>query len=183
VIDPTWGEFNVNDGSGEFATYRVGYKAPTGGAFDFGGGVMFSDIIGLGVLFAGTAHKSPVALDIRKTPLDDDRLRVRLFAGPSYFCLEADAISNIRHQQTWNLLGFNGVEIDSYETQNVEETAWGFHVGGDVTWFFTRVFRIGGFARLSRGEVTVEDPDIPADGPVDVKVGGFQGGLGLRFRF
>jgi hypothetical protein len=75
------------------------------------------------------------------------------------------------HQQTWNLLGFNGVEIDSYETQNVEETAWGFHVGGDVTWFFTRVFRIGGFARLSRREVTVEDPDIPADGPVDVKVG------------
>ena len=31
-------EFNVNDGSGEFASYRVGYKSPTGAAFDFGGG-------------------------------------------------------------------------------------------------------------------------------------------------
>ena len=45
------------------------------------------------------------------------------------------------------------------------------------------MFGVGGFARLSRGEVTIEDADIPADGPVDVKVGGFQGGLGLRFRF
>jgi hypothetical protein len=210
-------EFNVDDGFGELATYRVGYKAPTGAAFDFGGGVMFTDTIGLGVLFAGTAHKSPADLDIRiphptafnrfatdqaptegdldrvegaahiqlmfKAPLDDDRVRVRLFGGPSYFRLEADAVSNIRYVQTFNLLGFNEVEIDSYETQKVEETAWGFHVGGDVTWFFSRVFGIGGFARLSRGEVTVEDPDIPADGPIDVKVGGFQGGLGLRFRF
>ena len=210
-------EFNVDDGSGELATFRVGYKAPTGGAFDFGGGVMVSDTIGLGILFAGTAHKSPADLDIRiphptafnrfasdsaptdgdldrvegaahiqlmfKAPLDDDRLRVRLFGGPSYFRLEADAISNIRYLQTWNLLGFNEVEIDSYETEKVEETAWGFHVGGDVTWFFSRVFGIGGFVRVSRGEVTVEDPAIPADDPVDVKVGGFQGGLGLRFRF
>jgi hypothetical protein len=210
-------EFNVDDGFGEFATYRVGYKAPTGAAFDFGGGVMFSDTIGLGILFAGTAHKSPADLDIRiphptafnrfatdaaptkgdldrvegaahiqlmfKAPLDDDRVRVRLFGGPSYFRVEADAISNIRYLQTFNLLGFNEVDIDSYDTEKIEETAWGFHVGGDVTWFFSRVFGIGGFARLSRGEVTVEDSDIPADGPVDVKVGGFQGGLGLRFRF
>jgi hypothetical protein len=210
-------EVNVDDGSGELATFRVGYNAPTGGAFDFGGGVMLSNSIGLGILFAGTAHKSPAALDIRiphptlfnryandsapteadldrvegaahiqlmfKAPIDDDRLRVRLFGGPSYFRLEADAISDIRYLQTWNLLGFNEVDIDSYETDKVEETAWGFHVGGDVTWFFSRGFGIGGFARLSRGEVTIEDPDIPADGPVDVKVGGLQGGLGLRFRF
>ena len=65
----------------------------------------------------------------------------------------------------------------------MEETAWGFHAGGDVTYFFSRVFGIGGFARMSRGEVTIVDDDIPADGPVDVKLGGFQGGLGLRFRF
>jgi hypothetical protein len=210
-------EFNADDGSGELQTFRVGYNAPTGAAFDFGGGVMFTETIGLGIQFAGTAHRAPADLDIRiphprlfdrfasdaaptegdldrvegaahiqfmfKAPLADDRLRIRLFGGPSYFRLEADAISDIRYLQTWSLLGINEVEIQSYDTDTVEETAWGFHVGGDVTYFFSRVFGIGGFARVSRGEVTIEDDDIPADRPVDLRVGGLQGGLGLRFRF
>ncbi len=210
-------EVNVDDGSGEFARFRVGYESPTGAAFDVGGGVMFTDTVGLGVLFAGTAHKSPADLDIHiphptsfnrfadddeptdgdlehvegaahislmfKVPSANENLRVRLFGGPSYFQFKADAISNIRYRQTFNLLGFNEVEIESYETDDVEESGWGYHVGGDVTWFFSRVFGVGGFARLTYGEVTVDDADIPADGPVDVTVGGFQAGLGLRFRF
>lgn len=115
--------------------------------------------------------------------VDTGNGRVRLYAGPTYFRLTADAISDIRYQQI--LVGTaNLVTVSQYDTEEVEATGWGFHLGADASYFFTNVFGLGGFARLSRGEVTVEDSRIySADGPVDVKVGGFQAGIGLRFRF
>jgi hypothetical protein len=210
-------EYRVPDIAGELETYRIGYKSPTGGAFDFGGGFMFTETVGVGILFAGTAHKSPADLDINlphptmfnrfaadsgftegdlervegaahiqlmfKPRLSNDNVRLRLFAGPSYFQFKADGVSAISWRRSWNLLGFHEVEIDGYETEEVEATAWGFHAGGDLTYFFTRVFGIGGFARLSRGEVEIDDIEMLADDGLKVKVGGFQGGLGLRFRF
>lgn len=33
-------EANIDDGAGEFETYRVGYSFPTGASFDFGGGFL-----------------------------------------------------------------------------------------------------------------------------------------------
>jgi hypothetical protein len=55
---------SIPDGAGESQTYVVGYHSPTGGAFDFGGGYMFTDAIGVGVQFTGTAHKAAADLSI-----------------------------------------------------------------------------------------------------------------------
>ena len=48
---------------------------------------------------------------------------------------------------------------------------------------FGRVFGLGGFVRISRGTVTVDDSGVLASEPVDVKVGGLQAGGGIRLRF
>lgn len=119
-----------------------------------------------------------------KVPIKNDKVRVRFFGGPTYFRLSADAVSEIRYDQVYQVLGpGNSVTISTYDTIKAEETGWGFHAGGDVAVMFTKVFGLGGFARFSGGTVTVSDADILADDPVDVKVGGFQAGGGIRLRF
>ena len=52
------------DGSGESARATATYHLPTGAAFDFGGGVMFNRVIGLGASLTGTAHHDEVDLGI-----------------------------------------------------------------------------------------------------------------------
>lgn len=204
--------------SQETATAAVTYNSPTGASFDFGGGGMLTEMLGVGISFVGTAHEGPAQLAITiphptrfNAPASDSEetdgklqrvegsvniqlmfkpkmpgsdFRFRIFGGPTYFRLEADAISNIHYDQTYLVYGnANVVEITAYETVKTESTGWGFHVGADFSYFFTRVFGIGGFVRYSNGTLTVADEDAIADGPVDVKVGGFQGGGGIRLRF
>jgi outer membrane protein with beta-barrel domain len=49
----------------ETATFGAAYSFSRGASFDFGGGYMFSPVIGLGVNFQGTAHEDPPVLSIR----------------------------------------------------------------------------------------------------------------------
>jgi len=198
----------------ETATFSAEYNHPRGAEFDFGGGYMFTPMVGLGVSFTGTAHRGSPTTSIRiphpvifnafatdtavgDTELDRseggvnihvmvnatpnaDRLRVRLFGGPTFFRVKADTIDDIRYSQVFViLLPVNAVDITSYEFSEAEGTGWGFHVGGDVSVFFSRVVGVGGFVRFSRGTVALED----FSGAYDVKAGGVQTGGGLRLRF
>jgi hypothetical protein len=111
------------------------------------------------------------------------RTRVRLFLGPTYFRVQQDMVSSIAYDQAFLVfLPVNAVDITTYDTvSKVEGTGWGFHVGGDVSFFFTRVVGVGGFARFSRATVSLDDP--LSGSAVDVKAGGFQAGGGLRLKF
>lgn len=112
-----------------------------------------------------------------------DHLRVRVSAGPSLFRTQRDAVSRIGYDQVY-LGTLNSVNITTYDTQKVEYAdgmGWGYNVGGDISWFFTRVIGVGGFASLTRGTVTAFDPFTRDD--ADFKVGGAQFGGGLRLRF
>jgi hypothetical protein len=206
------------DRGGERQTYNTLYAAPPRGAsFDFGGGVMFTNVLGAGVTFTGTAHESTSQVDIRiphpiynnafatdrdagpgvsrteggvnlslvaRLPIQNDRLRVRVFGGPTYFRLKTDAISDIRYLQNYGLFSLvNIVDIAAVDLVEVEATAWGFHAGGDVSYFFTRNVGIGGFVRVSRGSADIDDTRVVGDAPVGVTLGGAQAGGGLRLRF
>ncbi|MFB3855295.1 MAG: hypothetical protein ACE148_15945 [Vicinamibacterales bacterium] len=117
-------------------------------------------------------------------PIRSNRLVMKLFAGPTYFRLKADAVSNVRYEQVYGIFTrANAVEISDYDTVEVEETGWGLHAGADIGFFFSRYVGVGGFARFSHGTLTVEDSRVPVDDPVDVKLGGVQAGAGLRIRF
>lgn len=56
---------SLPDRGGEQETYLIGYNVPTGASFDVGGGVMFTNTFGLGVIVQGTASESPADLSIR----------------------------------------------------------------------------------------------------------------------
>lgn len=137
-----------------------------GTTFDFGGGVMIVPFLGVGVSFTGTAYltgddgyddvsrtEGGVNIQAMIVPLHRENMRVRIFGGPTYFRLTDDTY------------------------YHVEGTGWGFHAGGDFSYFFTRVVGVGGFLRYTYGKVSVSDLMD------DFVVGGFQTGGGLRLRF
>lgn len=197
----------------ERARFTADYEFPTGANFDFGGGYLFTESVGVGISFSGTAHKAPALVsatiphprffnaaatgtgetgDVEKVEgavhlqavfmvPTSDRVRFRLFGGPSYFRVKQDTIDDIRYLQTAQLFtSGNSVTITDAPFSESEGTAWGFHVGGDLSVFFSRVVGVGGFARYSRAEVEQEDLGGLT---VKNKAGGFQAGAGLRLRF
>lgn len=200
----------------ETRTATVTYRNPTGAEFDFGGGVMITPQVGVGISFTGTAHQDVAQLAISvphprifntlatdTAPTDgklqrveggvnlqvvgvaplSDRVRLRVFGGPTYFRVQQDMVNSIAYDQAYLVfLPVNSVTITTFDrADKVEGTGWGFHAGADVSMFFTRVVGIGGFARFSRATVALDDPLSGV--PVDVKAGGFQAGGGLRLKF
>lgn len=201
---------------GETRTFRTAYENPTGASFDFGGGVMFTPQIGVGVSVAGTAHQAApqlfvqvphpnffnasasdtadadeefqrvegsVHLQVMGATEFGDNIRLRVFGGPTYFRLQHDLVSNIQYLHTFAIFNrANAVDITTYDSvDKVEGTGWGYHVGGDIAFFFTRVVGLGAFARYSRGTVDLVEPLL--DSEVELKVGGLQFGGGLRLKF
>lgn len=195
----------------ETARFEAAYEWTRGANFDFGGGYMFTPLVGAGLSFSGTAHRNPAVVSARiphplrfdthaaatartngelqkaegaahiqvvLQPLHTDTARIRIFGGPSYFRVEQDTIDAIAYLQEYTLLT-HSITITSAPLAQSEGTAWGFHIGGDVAYFFSRVFGLGGFARFSRA--TVDLPDF--SGVVQTKAGGFQTGGGVRLRF
>jgi hypothetical protein len=200
----------------ETRTFRTVYENPTGASFDFGGGVMFTPQIGVGVSFAGTAHQAAPEMFVQvphpnffnaaasdtadadeefqrvegsvhlqvmgAAPLGEN-VRLRVFGGPTYFRLQHDLVSSIRYLQTFAIFSrANAVDITTYDSvDKVEGTGWGYHVGSDISFFFTRVVGLGAFARYSHGTVDLVEPAL--DSEVELKVGGLQFGGGLRLKF
>lgn len=113
----------------------------------------------------------------------DDNVRLRVFGGPSWFRVEQDLVSNLRYAQVFGVFTrVNEVAITSYDhVEKVEGTGWGYHVGADLSVFFTRVVGVGGFARYSRGTVDLVEPF--AGDEIEFRVGGWQAGGGLRLKF
>jgi len=102
-----------------------------------------------------------------------EKLDVMIGGGPSFFSLTQDMLDEIVATEG-STLTVTGT------TASVSEGAVGYNVGADLTYLFTDRLGAGFFARYS--EATV---DMPAgEGATrGVKVGGFQLGGGLRFRF
>jgi hypothetical protein len=216
TLTTTW--TSIPDSGGESTTAEVTYHSPSGAMFDFGGGVMFSAMLGAGVSFVGTSTEDNADLYVNvphplyynayasdtsetedklerqerafnisfmfKLPITNDKVRVRLFGGPTYYKLKGDAVTDIQYNQVFAIYTpANAVAIDAYDSKEVEASGWGYHVGGDIAFMFSKYAGVGGFARYLGGTVTVDDEEVLADEPVDVKVGGFQVGGGLRLRF
>ncbi len=109
---------------------------------------------------------------------------VRVFGGPSWFKVRQDTILNTAVSETLNLATLaHAIDITDVTTSNVEASGWGFHVGGDVRYFFNSFVGVGGFARWSGANVDVtDDPDNSMD-LTTLEAGGFQAGGGLRTKF
>jgi hypothetical protein len=188
---------------------------PTGAAFDFGGGVMVSRVLGVGVSFAGAGHRTDSAVTVtiphpfffnasgtatgtteRLTraegaahlqavvvPYAGNHVQVRFFGGPSYFRYRADMVQDVSFLQTASMSNrTNIVAVTGANVVEAEGTGWGFHIGGDVNYFFSRILGVGGFARFSAGNVSLDEEPL-SEVNQKVSVGGLQLGGGLRVRF
>lgn len=113
---------------------------------------------------------------------DQGSLRVRVFGGPTYFRVEQEGVSRIRYVQTFGIfVPTNSVRIAEYEAAKVDGAGWGGHVGGDVTYFFSRSVGVGAIVRYTGGSVEIEN--TLGTGTVAVATGGLQFAGGARFRF
>ena len=77
-------------------------------------------------------------------------------AGLPLFRYRADMVQDVDNPQLASFFSrANLVTITGYESEKAEGSGVGFHVGSDLSWFFSRVVGVGGFARFSHGTVTV----------------------------
>lgn len=115
-------------------------------------------------------------------PLANDRVAVRLFAGPTYFRLKRQMVEDVRYTQQFGVFTTtNIISITGFDGREVEGTGWGFHGGADVGVFFSRYAGVGGTVRVSRGSVDVAEP--LSENQARMTTGGMQFAGGLRMRF
>lgn len=106
---------------------------------------------------------------------------VQVFGGPTYLSVKEDRIGGILYNQSAPASGANNVTITSTLKDTVSGSTWGFNVGADVGYFFTRHVGLGGQVSANRGTVTLTDPFVDDD--VDRSAGHVTFGGGLRLRF
>ncbi len=111
-----------------------------------------------------------------------DAWRIRVFGGPTYFSVKQDFVNDIRYTQTFNLLGANNVDITGFTQETVDDSAWGYHVGADVSFFFSKHLGVGGGLRVNRGTAKLASEPL-SEGAAELKMGAAHVGGGLRIRF
>jgi hypothetical protein len=110
--------------------------------------------------------------------LPGDRLQLIVAGGPSLFKVRQTLVTDVTYSESYP---FDTATFSSAVTTDAtSDLKVGFHAGVDVTWKFSRHVGIGGVARFSRAQVTLDVANNPS---IEVDAGGFQAGGGLRFTF
>ena len=74
---------------------------------------------------------------------------------------------------------YNALSVTGVTTARLQATNVGFHLGGDVAYFFSNVMGVGAGARYSRAPISFKGDSAVTDGAA----GAMQILAGLRFRF
>ena len=105
-------------------------------------------------------------------------LEIGVAGGPSLFIVNRDFVDSVVYDESYP---FDTATFNSTTTREVDKNQVGFHVGGDVSWYFTDTVGVGGMVRFTRA--TVKFPAAVAEQTISVDLGGVQAGFGLRVRF
>jgi hypothetical protein len=177
------------------------------------GGVMFTDMLGVGVAFSFFSSPQPASTrfavpddDLEanlttdaefvhkqssvhinflfKPRMNNENLVIIIFGGITTFSVTQELFTDYS-------LDFDGVNLtiieDSIETEEVQESTVGFNLGADIFRMINPNIGVGGTIRFSRGTVDLKD-QLQAffndvDATVPMKVGGFEASGGVRFFF
>ena len=104
-------------------------------------------------------------------------LQIGVAGGPSLFIVNRTFVDSVLYDETYP---FDSATFSSTTTREVKENQAGFHVGADVSWYFTDNVGVGGGLRFSRA--TLKFPAAGADETISADLGGVQVGAGLRIR-
>jgi hypothetical protein len=192
---------------GETASYEASFTSGKGRIFDLSGGVrVFGNFaVALGYTRYHDSYDStitgmvpdPLVFDIPHAvslPLPGlertesgvhlsavfalplhERLEVMVFAGPSFIALDQNLLGSVSVVP-------GGTALDNPTTATVSGTGNGGHIGLDVSYvaFRTAGLGIGVGVFLRQSSATVDAPEVDSG---EVKVGGFNYGIGARLRF
>lgn len=106
-----------------------------------------------------------------------DSWRIVLSAGPSFFTVEQDLVTDVTINETYP---YDTAEFASAQKERKTGSATAFNVGADITWMLSRTVGVGGIVRFSRASV---DLDAPGGRTIAVDAGGPYVGGGVRFVF
>jgi len=187
----------------ETATFESTVGIGADGVFDINGGVRVRSNVGVGISFSRYSDTStgaltasipdPVLFDSPRSasvtasglkhsesqlhlsaywlqPMTD-KIDVSAYAGPTFFSVKQDLVSGIN-------VAAGASTIASVSTTAVDETTVGLHAGVDVRYLIIKNAGVGAFLRYTAGRV-----DVPVIDGGRMEVGGFQYGVGLRYRF
>lgn len=103
-------------------------------------------------------------------------LEFAVYGGPTFFSVEQDLVTKVlfAHEYPYDSARFTGTNVD-----NRTKSKFGFNLGVDVGFYFSRNVGVGWLARFSRASINLPSEDDM----VSVDAGGFQTGGGLRLRF
>jgi hypothetical protein len=107
-----------------------------------------------------------------------NRFDVAVSAGPTIFKVEQDMLG----LPQWSEVGtpFVAIQVTQAPVTTITKSKVGFNVGADVNFRIVKYVGVGAFARYASGTIPVAAEGLTS---VDLKVGGFQAGGGLRIRF
>lgn len=192
----------------EEARFDTAYGIDPGPAFDVSGTLRVWRWLGAGVALGRFARRTPVeisaaiphpfffnrsrtftgrttdprreelALHVQARGLFDvaRRFQVAVFGGPSYVHVRQGVITAVSHAESYP---YDEASFASATTTRSSDGSIGFHLGGDMAFFFARHLGVGAMVQYSRA--TVELPETGEKRQVDA--GGLQAGAGVRLRF
>jgi hypothetical protein len=99
-----------------------------------------------------------------------DKIDVGVLAGPSVFMVRQELPTGLTVSEP-------GPNVTGVASTKVKKTTGGFDIGADVTYLLTKKIGAGLLARYTYGSVNLPDATK------SLTVGGFQLGVGLRYRF
>jgi hypothetical protein len=112
-----------------------------------------------------------------------DQLQVRVLGGPSFFSYRADMVQDVSYAQTATpLMPQHSITIEGFTSATARGNAVGLHAGGDVAYFFSKLFGVTAGVRFSDGIVTLDREPLSGVSQ-QIRVGGTLVFLGARVRF
>lgn len=105
------------------------------------------------------------------------RFGLTVFGGPSLVSMEQKVVADLAVTETYP---YDTVAIAPGARSGISESAVGFHVGADATWYFARRLGAGALVRYTSAKKSAA---IGTGDAFDLEAGGLQLGVGLRFKF
>jgi hypothetical protein len=200
--------FPAYDESGKLTTAQtIDTQAPF---IDFGGGVRVTGNFGVGFSYSRLSSDgsalvslevpSPLVYDQPRTATStltglehveqgfhfqaiwmlpvSDKFDVVFSGGPTLFQLSQGVVQS---PVSWSEVGSPYTQVNlTASPATATGSKFGFNVGADLTYRFSNMVGVGGLVRYASATVSLTNE---GGAPLDVKVGGFQLGGGLRVRF
>ena len=128
-------------------------------------------------------RESAIHMSLAIAPVRSNRMELRLMGGPSFFTLKADMVKTVEYRQTYSaFVPQNAITINGITSGEASGSAFGFHVGADFTYFFSRFVGVAGGVRYGSATVTMDTEPL-TNISQEFLVGSTTTFLGLRFRF